>query len=640
MEEKREKIRELSQTAWSILNSYDKKVKNSQISEGEAKIQAIDEISKLRYGPEMKDYFWIHDTNCKMIFHPYRPEMNGTDISNYEDPTGKRLFVEMNKTIRTTGSGYIDYMWQWKNNRKKIVPKISFVILFKPWGWVLGTGIYIEDINEEIEKINKKIYSAGGIILLIMLIISSHIISGGIKRENMRLRAEKALKKSYEEMENKVAERTYELQSANKTLNKVIEERMKINESLKESQQLLQKTFTSLQAAVIIFRIEADGSSKIVDCNPAATRIFGYAYEELIGKNKTILLTDETIFDEFENLLDKSIKEKGYLHLDEFRLKRKDGNIFIGEPTVSPLIDDKKKIIGWVGVFRDLTEKKNSENERKNLESQLLQAQKLESIGQLAAGIAHEINTPIQYIGDNTHFLSDAFKEIIKTLENHEEILKKIQTGHNTGSLISEAKTDAIKADIEYLKEEVPKAIEQTLEGVKRVSEIVISIKEFSHPGADKKEETGINHVIENAINISRNVWKKVAEMETDFDDSIPLIRCFPGELNQVFLNLIINAADAIKARVNSTQNGTITVKTLNKDSEVEIRITDTGTGIPESIRERVFDPFFTTKDVGAGIGQGLSIAHSVIVKKHNGTIDFVSDINKGTTFIINLPVK
>jgi signal transduction histidine kinase len=199
----------------------------------------------------------------------------------------------------------------------------------------------------------------------------------------------------------------------------------------------------------------------------------------------------------------------------------------------------------------------------------------------------------------------------------------------------------ARQADTNYLVQEIPKAIQQSADGVDRVSRIVRAMKEFSHPGGEDKEAVDINKAIENALIVARNEWKYVAEAVTDLDPSLPLVTCHPGEINQVLLNLIVNAAHAIgdKSGRDGDKKGTITVSTRSEANGVEVRICDTGGGIPEAIRDRIFDPFFTTKPVGKGTGQGLTIAHAVVVNKHGGTITFESVVGQGTTFIIRLPL-
>jgi PAS domain S-box-containing protein len=278
--------------------------------------------------------------------------------------------------------------------------------------------------------------------------------------------------------------------------------------------------------------------------------------------------------------------------------------------------------------------------DRTMLEDQLRQAQKLESVGQLAAGIAHEINTPTQYIGDNVRFLKESFQCLKSLLANYERLLTAANNGAPSRETVQEVAAEVERADAAYLLEEIPRAIEQTLEGVTRVSTLVSAMKEFSHPGTKEKILLDLNRAIESTITVARNEWKYVAEMETDLDPTLPLIPCQPGEFNQVILNLLVNAAHAITDVVGKggSKKGTIKVQTRNGPECAEIRIQDTGTGIPEELRARIFDPFFTTKEIGKGTGQGLAIARSVVVDKHDGTIHFESEEGRGTTFIIRLP--
>jgi len=284
---------------------------------------------------------------------------------------------------------------------------------------------------------------------------------------------------------------------------------------------------------------------------------------------------------------------------------------------ISPITGSGGEVIRLVCVFRDITE-------RQRLESELAQAQKLESIGQLAAGIAHEINTPIQYIGDNGAFLEDAFRDLMRVVRPPTR---------------PDDSADAAGVDIAYLEEEIPKAIGQLLAGVDQVGRIVRAMKEFSHPGPLEKMPVDINRAIESTATVSRNEWKYVADLTTDLDPDLPLVHCIAGEINQVMLNLIVNAAHAISDVYEGTgRKGAIRVSTRRNEQCIEIRVSDTGPGIPEAIQSKVFDPFFTTKPVGKGTGQGLAIARAVIVNKHQGTISFETEANMGTTFVIQLP--
>lgn len=275
------------------------------------------------------------------------------------------------------------------------------------------------------------------------------------------------------------------------------------------------------------------------------------------------------------------------------------------------------------------------------INTQLLESQKMQSIGQLASGIAHEINTPLQYVGDNVYFLDNAFHDIIQLLEKYDRFIKAHRSSESTKELVEEIDGMVRNADLNFLRTEIPAAIRQTHEGLNHVSEIVRALKEFSHPGLKEKTLVDIRQAILSTITIARNEWKYMAEMVTNFDETLPPVPCLACDFNQVILNIIINAVHAIKDVVGeeTEQKGIIKISTIRAGNWAEIRISDTGPGIPAEIRSRIFEPFFTTKEVGRGTGQGLSIAYSVVVNKHGGTIGFQTDIGKGTTFIIRIPI-
>lgn len=277
-----------------------------------------------------------------------------------------------------------------------------------------------------------------------------------------------------------------------------------------------------------------------------------------------------------------------------------------------------------------------------NLQLRLTQAQKLESLGQLAAGISHEINTPLQFVGDNTRFVQEAIPAFEQLYRVYKDLRAAALAGTVTPEFLAEAERAIQPSEIEYQLSELPTAIEQTLEGIDRVTRIVLSMKELSHPGTAQKQAVDLNHLIENAITVSRGQWKYVAELETELNPDLPRVWCLPGEISQVILNLLVNAAHAIADVVDpkSGEQGKITVRTRAVDDGVELTIRDSGTGIPVEIRPRIFDPFFTTKDPGRGTGQGLALAHASIVKKHGGIIRFETEIGAGTEFIIRLPTE
>jgi signal transduction histidine kinase len=323
---------------------------------------------------------------------------------------------------------------------------------------------------------------------------------------------------------------------------------------------------------------------------------------------------------------------KGVAHLETMRLTKSGARIEV-LTAVTPICDRSGAVIAEAHLAWDISEVRR-------LQRQLAQAQKLESVGQLAAGIAHEINTPIQYIGDNAEFLARTFHDLSPFAARSAEIIQGLRRGPDP-ALADTLEQLRQSCDVDYLCEEAPKAIGQLAEGAQQVARIVRAMKEFSHPGAAEKVPLDINRAIQSTVVVSRNEWKYVAELTTDFDPALPPVPCLPGELNQTMLNLVVNAVHAIAEVVNgSTRKGEIQITTRRNGSWAEIRVRDTGTGIPEAIQSRVFDPFFTTKEVGKGTGQGLSIAYDVVVKKHGGTLSFETQVGAGTTFLVRLPLE
>ncbi len=356
--------------------------------------------------------------------------------------------------------------------------------------------------------------------------------------------------------------------------------------------------------------------------NRAAESFFGHPIEELAGQGISRLLVTP---DGKPWKLPAGELPTGECRCLELEGLHGDGSRFPVELRLKRLEVGGQTLL--IAVLRDLTE-------QRKLEGQLQQAQKLEAIGQLAAGIAHEINTPIQYVGDNLRALKDYFDDLRRLLEQVEECLEA--PAGEIDSRREAIRQLAAELDLEFVMEDIPAAIEQGLEGIGRVAEIVRAMKDFSHMDSARISTIDLNRALENTLLVARNEYKYVADVETDFAE-LPAIECYASELNQVFLNLLVNAAHAIADK--GSERGRITLRTRPEAEGVEIRISDTGTGIPAAIRDRIFDPFFTTKEVGRGTGQGLSIAYQVIAK-HGGRIEVETEEGVGTTFIIHLPLK
>jgi signal transduction histidine kinase len=324
----------------------------------------------------------------------------------------------------------------------------------------------------------------------------------------------------------------------------------------------------------------------------------------------------------------------------------KSGNFEI-EATV--LTQDEKRVdLRWVasceqsdstgqhkvlrGMMLDVTDQRRLENE-------LAQAQKLESVGRLAAGVAHEINTPVQFVSDSVSFVREAMDDLSEIVDKYRELRTATQSGVDVAAAAKAAAEAEDDADLDYILENAPVALDRARDGLGRVAAIVRSMKEFAHPDRKEMAQADLNQAIQSTLVIASNEYKYVADVDIALGD-VPLVNCYAGEINQVVLNLIVNAAHAIGDVVRGTdKKGRIRVATRVLDDQVEISIGDTGKGIPVEVRSRIFDPFFTTKEVGKGTGQGLAIARSVVVDKHGGTLHFETEVGQGTTFYIRLPI-
>jgi signal transduction histidine kinase len=278
--------------------------------------------------------------------------------------------------------------------------------------------------------------------------------------------------------------------------------------------------------------------------------------------------------------------------------------------------------------------------ERERMGAELRLAQKLESVGRLAAGIAHEINTPIQYIGDSVSFLQTAQIDLDRLLTQYRMAFQQLALNDSPQAVLALAGLERAeqRLDLAFLRKEIPRAFQRTLEGVERVAAIVRAMKEFAHPDSVEQNPADLNHAIETTLLVAHNEYKYNARIETRFGQ-LPQVICNVGELNQVVLNLIVNAAHAISESGKDVETGRITITTQASEDSVVICVEDNGCGIPEENLEKIFDPFFTTKPVGCGTGQGLAITRAIITEKHGGTVAVRSAVGSGTRFVLRLPI-
>jgi PAS domain S-box-containing protein len=406
-----------------------------------------------------------------------------------------------------------------------------------------------------------------------------------------------------------------------------ITERKRAEEALRASEERYRELFEN--ASDLVFTIDLE-AARFTSLNKVAEQTIAYSREEAAQMNVRQLV-DPRHWQRVEEARARLLAGDSAFTL-ELGIMAKDGRRVMLE--VKPrLIYKEGKPVEVQGIGRDITGREAAEME-------LRHAQKLESVGRLASGIAHEINTPIQFVGDNTRFLQDSFAGLQTLLSKYQELRDAAASGAASPELLAEVRRVEEASDCAYLLEEIPKALTQTLDGVTRVATIVRAMKDFAHPESKEKAATDLNKALLSTLTVARNELKYVADVETDLGE-LPLVVCNISDLNQVFLNLLVNAAHAIGEVVKGTgEKGKIRVRTVAEGKTVLITITDTGCGIPEGIRSKVFDPFFTTKEVGRGTGQGLAIARSVVVERHKGTLTFESEVGKGTTFYVRLPVN
>ncbi|MBI5545661.1 MAG: PAS domain S-box protein [Deltaproteobacteria bacterium] len=367
--------------------------------------------------------------------------------------------------------------------------------------------------------------------------------------------------------------------------------------------------------------------------NRRLEELLGIPLARIQGASTRILYPSYEVYEELSRAA-YALLAQGLRSEHTLQLRRRDGTLFWCR-FIGKALDSADPEAGSIWMFEDITEAKRAEQERQMMEVQLRQAQKLESVGRLAAGVAHEINTPIQFVSDNVHFVKGAVGDLEGLLDHCRSLA--LRSGENAATQLAAAEE---AADLSFLRENIPKALESSLEGLSRVATIVGSMKEFAHPDQKEMAPVDLNQAIRSTLTIAHNEYKYVADVDTDFGE-LPLVVCHGGEVNQAVLNIVVNAAHAVADVVQGTDNkGRIGLATRREGESVVVRISDTGTGIPEGIRDQVFDPFFTTKEVGRGTGQGLSIARSIIADKHGGELTFETEVGKGTTFIIRLPLE
>lgn len=371
--------------------------------------------------------------------------------------------------------------------------------------------------------------------------------------------------------------------------------------------------------------VSINGAGEIEKFNTAAERIFDTPSSDVLGTQFQRLFRDPlpnlSKFD--SNKL--SPREREIIGL------RADGTEFVVEIATSGYEQGGRNVT--VGILRDRTL-------QNRLESRLAQAQKMESIGTLAAGIAHELNTPIQFVNENVNYLKSSINDVWNMLDLYEELVDKLISGESTDNILEAIRDERDQIDLADFKTESRGALNDSLDGTQRMAEIIAALKSFSHPGENSKDPLNINELLEESLVIAHHEYKYFCKVQKDFQSPLPGCLGYKGDLLSTFLNLIVNAAHAIHERMSKSggDDGLIKIRSYASADWIEVSVKDNGGGIPLEIRDKIFDPFFTTKREGQGTGQGLAIVHSVIVDKHDGRIECISKAGEGTEFIVQLP--
>jgi PAS domain S-box-containing protein len=707
MDHLRGQVKETATLAVSLLEDYETRVERGELTRDEAMRRAAQRIRELRYGPEGKDYFWITDLEPRMIVHPYRRDLEGKDVGEFRDPHGKRLFMEMVAAARAEGGGFVDYMWQWKDDPDRIVPKLSCVRLFESWGWIAGTGMYLDDVRADIAAIIRRITQLCAAILVIMVLLSAWISLAGLRNEMRRRKAERNLRENearlrtildntseivytltedgvfsfvspawtrllghdpeevigqhfpvfvhpddieacrnfltrvYEEgsREEGIAYRArhkngeWRWHESNGSLARTesgeplyyvgvaqdITERLAHEAALRESEERHRTLVQTLPHGV--GEIELDG--RIRFANFSLHHIFEYEDGTLIGQNIVDLTPaggDRARIEGYLCQLRTELPPPGTIIIRGLRKDRQDVDVQL-DWNYRRGADGA--VAGVIAVVTDISEKVQAEKEAKLRQQQLIQADKMVSLGILVSGVAHEINNPNFVIMTNISTLASMWEHIARRLD---QVMAREGDFSTGGMKYSE------------VRENIPELFDTLLDSSERIQLIVQELRDFARQGpAELNEWIDINAVVSSSVTLVSNmVRKKTDNFHVEYRESVPPVRGNHRRLEQVVINLVQNACQALPDR----HRGLWVETDFHKGpAHVIIAVTDEGAGIPEEDLKHITDPFFTTKRDSGGTGLGLSIS-AAIVEEHGGSLAFESTPGQGTTARIILPAE
>ncbi|MDY6851512.1 MAG: ATP-binding protein [Thermodesulfobacteriota bacterium] len=530
--------------------------------------------------------------------------------------------------------------------------------------WYVLVGLSLNQIKEATTDLVVRNVVWGGLIILLAMTVS-FFLSKSISNPLISL-AKSAETLSQGDLDQKVRVQVQsrdEVGLLGDSFNKMIENLKAAKLELQASEQrnrTLIDTASKAKIGIAVVQNEGEQKGILKFFNQYVIELAGYTEEELAGKFITEIIHPDDLERIWNLYIERPSANELRTTYEFWGLKKNGDKIPIEISTGITEFDGKNAVVCYV---RDITAKLDAEEKLKkysqklekmvqertselessisdleNTQSQLLQSEKMASIGQLAAGVAHEINNPVGFVKSNLGTLNEYREDLTELLALYESFEEKRSKADDVledtagQEALGEIQKTKEKIDLDFILDDFDKVIDESIEGMARVSKIVADLKNFAHAGDDKLEYTDINQGLQSTLNIVWNELKYKADVSTDFGD-IPQVNCYPQRLNQVFMNLLVNAAQSIEDR------GEIKILTRAKDDQVIISISDTGSGIPPEVMSKIFDPFFTTKEVGKGTGLGLNVAYNII-QGHKGTIEVDSVVGKGTTFTITLQIE
>ena len=582
MVQKKDAIKQLVDSHLFYLESLNNAVTKGNMTLAQAQDTAIEHFRALRYGPEKNDYFWINDMYPFMIMHPYRPDLEGRDLTSFKDLQNNYPFIAMVSKVMQDGGGYVNYYWQWKNDQSRSSAKLSYVKGFKPWGWILGTGIYTEDVKQEADKIFQKLSKTSILILAIILAISFYLTVQTIRIERKGLSSEQELRKSE-----------------------------------KLSERWLDTILKANPDPMVVY--DLNGYPQYL--NPAFTHVFGWTLEDLKGKTIPFVPNDQK---EITSKKITEILEHGFPLTFETKRYTKDKVCLDILISAASHKDDGGNAIGMVVNLKDITE----QNRNREI---IIQSEKMLSLGGLAAGMAHELNNPLAGMIQSASVIRSrlisvdmpanlkAAKELGISMEAIAAFMKKRnifnmidaihQSGIRAAEIVRSMLSFARKSDVEY--------------STHYPDQLMDEILELAATDYDFKKKYDFKSI----------------EIVKRYDENLPVLICEGAKIQQVLLNILRNGAQAMQAAKTQSPKFVLRVYSKGRPEMLHIEIEDNGPGMDEKTRSKVFDPFFTTKPVGIGTGLGLSVSYFIITESHKGTIEVISEPGKGANFIIRLPI-